>query len=163
VSGRADVYSLGCLLYECLTGAPPYVHASEAAVLFAHLREEPPTLPGLEQVLAKALAKSPQDRYASCRELAEGALAALGVAAPHRSRWPLVIAGVAAAAVIGAALLAFGLERGGSVATPRVNGNAVAVIDPGSNRVVEQVPVGASPEGIAFTDGSLWVSNLGDQ
>ena len=43
VDGRADLYSLGCVLYECLAGEPPFPRASDAAVLFAHLDSEPPT------------------------------------------------------------------------------------------------------------------------
>src|SRR5262249_6353921 len=39
VDGRTDVYSLGCLLYECLAGEPPFAGRSDAATLFAHLRE----------------------------------------------------------------------------------------------------------------------------
>ena len=59
VDGRADVYSLGCLLYECLAGEPPFRCRSDAAVLFAHLEEEPPTLPALETVLATASPRTP--------------------------------------------------------------------------------------------------------
>ena len=83
VDGRADVYSLGCVLYECLVGHAPFPRASDLAVVFAHLEAEPPTpsserpeLPAaLDAVIARALAKEPEQRYASCNELARAALA----------------------------------------------------------------------------------------
>jgi WD40 repeat protein/tRNA A-37 threonylcarbamoyl transferase component Bud32 len=83
VDGRADVYSLGCVLYECLVGRPPFSRDSEIAVVFAHLEAEPsqpsverPELPdALDAVVARALAKDPEKRYPSCRELAGAALA----------------------------------------------------------------------------------------
>ena len=48
VDGRADLYSLGCLLHECLSGEAPFARDSDAAVLYAHLEDEPPEPPGLE-------------------------------------------------------------------------------------------------------------------
>jgi serine/threonine protein kinase len=69
LDGRVDLYSLGCLLYECLAGRPPFVRGSDTAIVFAHLEEDPPALPGLEPVMQKALAKDPDDRYQSGREL----------------------------------------------------------------------------------------------
>ncbi|MFB7875435.1 protein kinase [Nocardia sp. NPDC056064] len=79
VDHRADVYSLGCTLHELLTGQTPYPLDTQAAVMGAHLRADPPSphalrpdLPAaLDAVIAKALAKDPDDRYVSCAELVE--------------------------------------------------------------------------------------------
>ncbi len=68
--------------------------------------------------------------------------------------------GVVAAAI---AIPVFAFGQGGSGGGVTVNGNAVAVIDPGSNSVVGQVPVGARPGAITFGSGSVWVANLDDQ
>jgi serine/threonine protein kinase len=73
--GRADVYSLGCVLYECLTGEVPYPRDSELAMLWAHLEDDSPTpteYPALAPVFAKALAKEPEERYATCGQLIVG-------------------------------------------------------------------------------------------
>ncbi len=83
IDGRADVYSLGCVLYECLVGQPPFRSDSDLAVVFAHLETEPPPpsavrpeLPAaLDAVIAMALAKDPAERYPTCRDLAGAALA----------------------------------------------------------------------------------------
>lgn len=81
VDGQADLYSLGCVLYETLTGRVPFVKDVDAAVLWAHveepapppsrLREELP--PEIDDVLARALAKEPAERYSSCREMVRAA------------------------------------------------------------------------------------------
>ena len=83
IDGRADVYSLTCVLYECLAGQPPFRRASEVAAVFAQLHEQPPALSAwrpdlhaLDAALARGLAKRPEERYATCRELAQAALAA---------------------------------------------------------------------------------------
>jgi hypothetical protein len=86
VDARADVYALGCVLFECLAGSPPYRRESEVAILWAHIRDDPPALSevrsGLpaaaDRVLAKALAKDPADRHQSCGELVGDLRAALG-------------------------------------------------------------------------------------
>jgi WD40 repeat protein/tRNA A-37 threonylcarbamoyl transferase component Bud32 len=102
VDGRADVYSLGCVLYECLVGQPPFRRDSDVAVVFAQLEAEPPApsevrseLPAaLDAVIARALAKEPEERYSSCRELAQ---AALEVAVDEASRRLVDVASRAAA------------------------------------------------------------------
>jgi adenylate cyclase len=79
VDVRTDLYALGCVAYECLTGAVPFARDSEAAVMFAHLNEPAPHassrrpgLPaGLDAVVAKAMAKRPEDRYPSAGAMAE--------------------------------------------------------------------------------------------
>jgi tetratricopeptide (TPR) repeat protein len=76
VDGRSDVYALGCVLYECLAGVPPFRRESEAETLWAHMQEQPAPLRGhaaLDSVLRKALAKDGDERYASCAELIEAA------------------------------------------------------------------------------------------
>ncbi len=85
VDWRADVYALGCLLFECLTGSPPFQRGTDLEVVFAHLEADPPSatsqrpgLPvGLDRVIARAMAKDPDERYSSCREFARAASAVL--------------------------------------------------------------------------------------
>jgi predicted ATPase/predicted Ser/Thr protein kinase len=75
---RSDIYALGCLLYACLTGQPPFAREQEAATLWAHLNAEPPApsqlrpeLPAaLDDVIATALSKDPEQRYQTAAELA---------------------------------------------------------------------------------------------
>ncbi len=159
VDRRADIYSLGCLLYECLTGGPPFQRVSDAAVLFAHLEEESPCPPGLEEVMPKALAKAPDDRYQSGRELVDAARSGLGIAEPSHNRWPLVLA-VVGVALLGAALLAVFLTRGGAV-RPTAAGRLMA-IDPATNKVQATAAVGAEPSAVAAGAGRIWVTTLGD-
>jgi serine/threonine protein kinase len=88
VDGRADQYSLACTAFELLSGAPPFPRDDLEAVIWAHLSAPPPLLtsrrPGLsaavDSVLAKALAKAPEDRYASCQEFAHALRVTLNVA-----------------------------------------------------------------------------------
>jgi YVTN family beta-propeller protein len=161
VDGRADVYSLGCLLFECLAGKPPYSDASDTAVLFAHLQSEPPTLPGLEQVLPKALAKSPEDRYQTCRELVEGARKALGLVESKRShrRQRVALVGVVLATV--AVLAGVLLVRSGSTPALAAPGRLVR-IDPKTNSVVATASMGQDPTGVAVGAGRVWMTTVPD-
>ena len=77
-----DLYSLACVLYECLAGRPPFVHVNEFMVLRLHMSESPPSLaalvpaapPGLIQAIERALAKGPEDRWRSAGEMRSAVL-----------------------------------------------------------------------------------------
>jgi len=80
LDGRSDQYALASLLYECLTGEPPFHRESEAETLWAHMQGETPALPdhpALDAVVGKGLAKAKEDRYESCGELVASARQAL--------------------------------------------------------------------------------------
>src|SRR6185312_13139177 len=77
VDARSDVYSLGCVLYEILTGEPPFIGDSPVAVAYQHVREDPAPpsqrhagiSPELDAVVLKSLAKNPDNRYQSAAEM----------------------------------------------------------------------------------------------
>jgi serine/threonine-protein kinase len=79
VDGRADQYSLACVAFELLCGEVPFPREHVTAVIWAHMSEPPPALTargqafpaGADGVLARALAKAPDDRFASCRDFAD--------------------------------------------------------------------------------------------
>jgi serine/threonine protein kinase len=86
IDHRSDLYSLGCMLFECLAGEPPFHHGNEAVVLQLHLSQPAPdirsmrtdTPPHLGDVITRALAKNPADRWASALSMRD-ALAAVTV------------------------------------------------------------------------------------
>ena len=83
---RTDIYALGCVFFEMLTGKVPYERETSVATLFAHVHDPPPRLesplaeehPEFMAVLDRAMAKQPGDRYLSAGDLARDAAAALG-------------------------------------------------------------------------------------
>ena len=91
VDGRADQYALACVAYQLLTGTVPFERDEEIAVMYAHVSDPPPSLssrrPGLpaaaDEALAKAMAKTTEERYGSCREFAHALREALGLAPYH--------------------------------------------------------------------------------
>jgi tRNA A-37 threonylcarbamoyl transferase component Bud32 len=180
VDSRADVYSLGCVLYESLAGVSPFDRESELSVLFAHLNEPPPSLTEirpdlpaeLDAMFATALAKAPDDRYQTCGELVRAARAALQgkvLARRRRARRRVLVA-------LGAVAIAAGAAAVGIVATRGTSRNAAAVqraislrpsalnlIDAQTRRVVGhvgvggQVPVADTGWDAAFTKRAAWV------
>ncbi len=79
VDGRTDVYSLGCIVYRCLTGSVPYPRDNEVAVMYSHLQDTPPPISSVrpelpsaaDKVVRKAMAKAKDARFASCSEFIE--------------------------------------------------------------------------------------------
>lgn len=123
LDARTDQYSLGCVFYECITGRRPFAREQEAAVMYAHLNEPPPkpseVRPGLpprfDDVVITALAKSPDQRFASCGELAAEAKDVVGAPAlPETRRRPgarvalVALGALVSAVIVGAIAIAIG-------------------------------------------------------
>jgi YVTN family beta-propeller protein len=175
VDGRADLYSLGCVLYECLTGEVPFRRCTDVATLYAHLEDEPPrpsacrsdVMPAMDAVVARAMAKDPAGRWQTGEALARAARGALEPrTAGRRLRAPRHVLIAAAGLIIGLAAIvgALMLEHSGrgGVALATVKANAVAVIDPTDASLTARVPIGGAPSQIATGSGSVWVTNTDD-
>ncbi|MDX2193747.1 MAG: serine/threonine-protein kinase [Gemmatimonadales bacterium] len=87
LDARSDVYSVGCVLFECLAGRPPFAHRSEHIVLQLHLKEAPPDVrvyrpevpPGIAAAIGKALLKDREQRWPSAAALRDALLGAAGM------------------------------------------------------------------------------------
>jgi hypothetical protein len=131
VDHRADIFALGCMLYEMLTGRRPFSGATAADSVAALLNSEAPPLgdasaawPQLERIVRRCLEKSPDERFQSARDLAfaldavlsdDGRGGGKAMGAPGRPRWvlPAVVAALVLVAIAAALVLA------GGRATPR--------------------------------------------
>jgi len=154
IEQRSDVYSLGCLLYTCLVGVPPFHRDGVAATITAHLQDRPPNPSQIadvpkrfDRVIAKALAKRPADRYRSAGELGAAAIQAatenrrgLRGRLPGHSR-PNVGAAPVAAPVAAAALVAEPTAGTRTAGTEVAAGQTAAETLPERTRVDERVAV----------------------
>src|SRR6266511_3511185 len=140
VDGRADVYSLGCVLFECLTGTTPYRRDSQLAVAWAHLEEDPPSASernpevpeAIDTVLRRAMAKEPEERYSTCGALIADVEAALGLR--QRPIWRagrrLLFAAPAILALAAAIAIAIYGSKGTPQATVGSAENPITVLAP---------------------------------
>ena len=117
VDARSDIYSTGCLLYELLTGRPPFIGESPVSVAYQHVREEarppsqlnPDVSSTVDNIVARALAKRTDDRYQSAADMQkdiERAIAGQQVDAPAATQLSGTAVGMGALAGLGGAAAA---------------------------------------------------------
>ncbi|CAM3338237.1 serine/threonine protein kinase [Stackebrandtia soli] len=95
LTGLADVYALGVVAYECLSGRLPFPGDSAAAIIAGHLQHEPPPLPedvpaDVAAVVLRALSKDPAGRFASAEQFADACFGLVGTASPAATRRMLI-------------------------------------------------------------------------
>jgi len=155
VDGRADQYALAAIAVGCLTGEPPYPRDSDVAIINAHLHDPPPApherrpeLPAaVDAVIARGLAKRPDDRYPDCKALADDLRSALGVTDTQtrprqgggsRDRRLPIVVGIVVVALLG--VLGFGLTSGGGVSPSASTSPSGSLADASPTSIVEASP-----------------------
>lgn len=172
VDGRADVYSLACLLYQCMTGEVPFKHDNDVAVIYAHLEDAPPKAserrpdlpPELDAALAKGMAKHRDERWSTCGEFVEAAHMAIRETdaarpPPVRAVWrrrSLLVGGVAVV-LAGAATLSILFLASGEPGVAR--GDSLVRIDPARAKAVAGVEVPGRPSFVTVCAASVFVAS----
>ena len=167
----ADLYALGCVLFECLTGELPFTGSNEVAVIYGHLESPPPRahdraaqLPvALDPVLQRALAKDSGERFESGATMVDAARGAIGRAATgrplgrRRARpWRTVLIAAMGVAAVAAGASAVWPEGDPKIAA--IDSDAVAVIDPDERSLRAQVVLDGPPSAVASAAGAIWVA-----
>jgi serine/threonine-protein kinase len=155
VSNRTDVYSLGCVVYEALTGTLPFEREEEVATLWAHLVEPSAPAstrrsdlpPALDAVLSRALAKLPEERWPSCREFIGAIHQVVAGPASQRSGTQAVPAPSRPAEVVMAEPAAAAEPAGatGPVRSGPVQSGPAAPSRPGRSSAAVEAPAPAPP------------------
>ena len=154
VDARSDVYALGCLLFEMLTGQAPFPSDDAAALVAAHLHSEPPhasqlsgTNPSLDTVIFRAMQKDPARRYATAGEFASEAERALGQTAAAAGGAETVVQ----ASAVGAT----------AVDVTRRSANESGTGPQGSKPRSNKMVVGLAAAGVCLLLGGVLVAVLG--
>ncbi|WP_062070576.1 Stk1 family PASTA domain-containing Ser/Thr kinase [Demequina sediminicola] len=151
VDARSDLYSVGCLLFELLTGRPPFIGDSPVSVAYQHVREEPPApsqfasdVPTeLDQVVLRSLAKSRDQRYSTAQEFLADLRAVLGGAPVSPSTGAIAVGGAAVAGAAAGAALANGMSQEEIAEQPT---QAMPVTPGGPETGATEVMSAASPQ-----------------
>ncbi|HEY6061059.1 MAG TPA: protein kinase [Gemmatimonadales bacterium] len=185
ITAKSDVYALGCVVYEMLSGEPPFTGPTAQAIVARVMMEQPRSLtlqrhsipPHVEAAVNRALEKLPADRFASAAQFAEalthpGLAAAttqarVAVPAPAGTPWRRYFRVAAGAAVVALALGAWGWWRVRSAARQPATWQYITLGD--SVVLSTQIPAMAlSPDGSLFVfkddrqNGRLWIKKRGE-